>query len=207
MPAQQRKDIETIQTRWSQRCRTIIQNLLHFSRFKEPTKETVEIVPLLEATLALVDYDINKPHITLVKKWPAERVFVEGDPNQLQQVFINLMTNAKQAMEKQSRGQLTIEVKPLNDVLQILIQDDGPGMPPEVVGKFRSVLHDQGTGSGHGAWLADLPWHFPRTARENSRRQRARAGSIFTIELPACHHFKRSRSWTLIFKEKNVRSS
>src|SRR5437879_4037391 len=89
---QQRKDVETICGQ-AQRCRVIIQNLLQFSRRKNPVIEPVDLAPLIKTTVDLVKYDFSTSGVDILMKVPESLPMVYGDPNQLQQVFLNLITN------------------------------------------------------------------------------------------------------------------
>src|SRR5258708_23088231 len=108
LTAQIREDIESIYKQ-SQRCRDIIQNLLQFSRRREVRKESIQIVPLIETTVQLIRYDFASSSIDIVTNFSDSLPPVFGDSSQLQQVFLNLITNARQALEKKKPAKLTLE--------------------------------------------------------------------------------------------------
>src|SRR5258706_152245 len=128
-----RKDVETICGQ-SQRCRVIIQNLLQFSRRKEPLSEPVDLAPLIKATVDLVNYDFSTSGIELLQHVPTSFPMVFADPNQLQQVFLNLITNARQAFEGRKQGKLTIEGEEQKGRVLLHFIDDGPGIPAAILG-------------------------------------------------------------------------
>jgi signal transduction histidine kinase len=184
LTAQQRSDVETICGQ-SQRCRVIIQNLLQFSRRKDPVSEPVDIAPLLQATVDLVKYDFSTSGIDLIQKIPASLPMVFGDANQLQQVFLNLITNARQAMEAQKKGRLLIEGKENQGRVQILFTDEGPGIPKEILGKvfdpfFTTKPPGKGTGLGLSICYGIVLQHQGDLRVESE----VGLGTTFTLELP-----------------------
>src|SRR2546422_7942790 len=109
-----------------------------------------------------------------------------ADAHQLQQVFLNLITNAEQAMERAERDQqrLTIRTRRARDLIRIELEDTGPGIPPNLLERiFNPVFTTKPTGSGTGLRLSIslgiVREHEGRIWAENAA-QRAR----FVIELP-----------------------
>lgn len=155
LKSQQRKDLETIHTQ-SQRCRVIIQNLLQFSRRKDPKKEPVDLLSLLIATLELVKYEFSTSGVEIIQKFPASLPRVFGDAAQLQQVFLNLMTNAKHAMENnKKKAELVIQAGEENGRVVVRIQDNGSGIPEAISGKiFDPFFTTKPTGKGTGLGLS-----------------------------------------------------
>jgi two-component system, NtrC family, sensor kinase len=181
---QQRKDIETICAQ-SQRCRVIIQNLLQFSRRKEPVTEPVSLAPLLQTTIDLVKYDFSTSGIDLIQHVPTSLPSVFGDPNQLQQVFLNLITNARQAMESQKNGRLLIEASQNGKYVVIRFSDNGPGIPLDIQGKifdpfFTTKPQGKGTGLGLSICYGILQQHQGHLKMEST----AGEGATFIMELP-----------------------
>jgi two-component system, NtrC family, sensor kinase len=151
---QQRQDLETINT-LTQRCRTIIQNLLQFSRRTAPKSEPLNLSPLLQTVLNLVEYDFSSSGVTIERDIPASLPFVFGDPSQLQQVFLNLVTNARQAMEGRPQSRLRVVAGHANQHVFILFEDNGPGIPEAIRGKvFDPFFTTQPPGKGTGLGLS-----------------------------------------------------
>jgi len=149
---QQRSDLETIYAQ-SQRCRTIVQNLLQFSRRQDPKKVELDLGLILQATIDLVKYDFPSSGVALVTRIPKDLPHVFGDPQQLQQVFLNLLVNARQAMAGRPQSQVTIEASLEAGHVVVRVMDNGPGIPKENMGKifdpfFTTKPVGQGTGLG-----------------------------------------------------------
>jgi len=182
---QQRTDVETICAQ-SQRCRVIIQNLLQFSRRRDPVIEPVDLAPLLQTTIDLVKYDFSTSGIDLIKQMPGSLPQVFGDPNELQQIFLNLITNARQAMEPQKKGRLLIEGEEKQGHVLLHFTDDGPGIAPETLGKiFDPFFTTKPVGQGTGLGLS-ICYGIAKQHQGNlSVQSRLGSGSTFTLELPS----------------------
>ncbi|MCB4756609.1 MAG: response regulator [Elusimicrobia bacterium] len=184
LPPQVREDIESIYKQ-SKRCRQIIQNLLQFSRRKESHKEPTDLVPLLKSTLQLVRYDFTTSGIDIDEQLPVASALVFADPAQLQQVFLNLVTNARQAMEKKRPAKLTIRLKEAPDKVELSFQDTGCGVSKENLGKvfdpfFTTKPVGQGTGLGLSISYGIIQQHQGAIRVESEEG----AGTTFRLELP-----------------------
>lgn len=184
LTTQQREDIQTILTQ-SQRCKVIIQNLLQFSRRKEPKMEPVDPLTLVRTTLDLVKYEYSTAGVEILQRVPATCPMVFGDPNQLQQVLLNLLTNSKQAMENRGKGKLEIEVTTDEDDVVLRVRDNGHGIPKEIQGKifdpfFTTKPVGKGTGLGLSICYGILQHHHGDIQVESTEG----TGTTFTIRLP-----------------------
>ena len=90
--------------RQTERITRIIQQLLGFVRKKKPEHAPMNTSTLLEGTLDLLDHQIQKQQVSVVKDWSDNLPPVIGDPDQLQQVFLNLILNAIQSMPEGGRS-------------------------------------------------------------------------------------------------------
>jgi two-component system, NtrC family, sensor kinase len=184
LPTQAREDIESI-FKQSQRCRTIIQNLLQFSRRKPPQKQLVDLIPLLEATIQLVRYDFTSSGIDIKTNYPASLPVIYGDASQLQQVFLNVITNARHAMDKKKAAVLSIEGRAHNDTVVLRFIDMGCGMSKEVLGKifdpfFTTKPVGAGTGLGLSISHGIIQQHQGRIFAQTDEG----VGTTFTLEFP-----------------------
>jgi signal transduction histidine kinase len=184
LTAQQREDLETILTQ-SQRCRTIIQNLLQFSRPKEPKMEPLDLVLLMQATLQLVNYEYTTSGIDLALDCQNDLPMVRGDSGAVQQVFINLLTNARQAMENQKQAHLTIRMGAEDGIVRIQFIDNGPGIPPEILGKiFDPFFTTKAPGKGTGLGLSICHTIMHQHQGQISAKSAAGTGTTFTLDFP-----------------------
>lgn len=146
----------------SQRITKIIKQLLKFSHKESPQFIPTEIPPAIDTALELLGYRIRNQGINVFRKLSTDLPFVEGDPEQLQQVFLNLIHNAVQAMP--NGGELIVEGRVVTDKkgagesrqrdsVKIQIKDTGCGMEPEVLRNifkpfFTTKVVGRGTGLG-----------------------------------------------------------
>jgi CheY-like chemotaxis protein/signal transduction histidine kinase len=169
------------------RCRKIVQNLLNFARWNEPKKRPISINEVLEATLDLRAYQLRVDNIEVVRELASGIPPVMGDPHQLQQVFINLINNAHEAMRAHAgRGRLVIRTEADGATVRVSFLDNGPGIPPAVIGRifdpfFTTKEVGKGTGLGLSVSYGLIREHGGRIVA----RSEYGAGATFVVELPA----------------------
>jgi len=155
------KNLGTI-AQQTERITKIIQQLLGFVRKKKPEQRPLNLSPLLESTLDFVDQQIQKQKVKVVKELTDSLPAVAGDPDQLQQVFLNLILNAIQSMP--NGGELRLIASPQwiskegleedqRQYVGIRVEDTGVGMGKEVIENifnpfFTTKEKEKGTGLG-----------------------------------------------------------
>ncbi len=133
------------------RCKRITGGLLGFARTAESHHDKVDLGRLVRETLAsLLPQKLFKD-LALSVNLPDSLMSVRGDADQLRQVLINILLNAAQAM--QGEGRLAVTVTNVDDRVEILVDDSGPGIPAEDREKvflpfFSTKPHGEGTGLG-----------------------------------------------------------
>ena len=133
------------------RMATLVANLLAFSRRGMTAITTVDLSQEIENTLDLLHYQVRQHQITIVRDASAGRVLVHADRQQLRQLFLNVCTNAIDAMP--GGGSLAIQVEPLEDRVCIDITDTGAGIAAEDLPRlmepfFTTKPEGKGTGLG-----------------------------------------------------------
>ncbi len=128
LPESVHEDLKVIMQE-AQRTREIIQNLLSFARQNPVQRQTVDINSVLRRTLMLRTYDFENRGIELTESFDDSLPHVEGDAHQLQQVFLNLLNNAYDAIcESGRRGALTLRTLRVNGSVEISFRDNGLGI-------------------------------------------------------------------------------
>jgi two-component system, NtrC family, sensor kinase len=95
----------------AQRTHRVVQNLLSFARQRKPQKQEVDLRKVLEESLTLREYDLKVNNVSLEREIPEDLPSVVGDPHQLEQVFLNIINNALDAMvEGSGSGVLKVRV-------------------------------------------------------------------------------------------------
>jgi len=179
------RDLEIIHGE-AQRAAKIVQSLLTFARRREPKKEYANINDIVQKTLELRDYALQTSNIEVTTSLAPSLPQIMVDFHQIQEVFLNIILNAEQAMsEAGDGGKLTIRTKEIKDYVRVSFTDDGPGIPPEHVDKvfdpfFTTRAEKGGTGLGLSACHGIVTEHGGRIYARN----RAGKGATFFIELP-----------------------
>lgn len=147
-----RKNLETIEKE-TKRCKAIIDNLMKFARQEKSQKNPININNVVNDAVAIVDHQLTINHVAIERELASDLPNIMGSANQIQQVLMNLMINAQQAMDGEP-GTVTISTQLLeNDFVEVSIKDTGPGMTEEVRDKifepfFTTKVVGQGTGLG-----------------------------------------------------------
>jgi PAS domain S-box-containing protein len=170
----------------ARRAAEIVQNLVFYSRPPAPGKSRVNLSELVQRSLHLQAYSLRKNNITVDFQPDDSLPAVAGDPNQLIQVFWNLIVNAEQAMrEVHEKGTLRIRLGRRDNSVWAVFQDDGPGIPPEnllnIFDPFYTTKRPgRGTGLGLSICKAVLKEHGGNVEASSVPG----AGAIFTVTLP-----------------------
>lgn len=170
----------------ARRAAEIVQNLVFYSRPPAPGKSRVNLSELVQRSLHLQAYSLRKNNITVDFQPDDSLPAVAGDPNQLVQVFWNLIVNAEQAMrEVREKGTLRIRLGRSDNSVWAVFQDDGPGISPEnlphIFDPFYTTKRPgRGTGLGLSICKAVLKEHGGNVEASSVPG----AGAIFTISLP-----------------------
>src|SRR3989441_12021956 len=128
-----RKQLAMLQQQ-ARRAADVVQNLMYFSRPPSPGKGTINLGELVQRTLHLQAYPLRKSNITVDFLQEPTLPAVMADPNQLMQVFLNLILNADQAIrESRDKGTIRIRLGRNPDSVWVMFQDDGPGIAPGVL--------------------------------------------------------------------------
>jgi PAS domain S-box-containing protein len=173
--------------RQARRAARIVQNLLEFSRPASPQKKPLDLNNLLERTFQLHEHSLRRNNVEVSFHLPADLPGVIGDPNQLIQVFLNLVTNAEQAIrEVRDSGRIQIRARRNGNQVTITVQDDGVGIRPEALPRiFDPFYTTKRPGGGTGLGLSICM----SIVREHGGNIEADilpgGGSAFTIYLPA----------------------
>jgi signal transduction histidine kinase len=164
-----------------QRMQLIVEGLLDYSRTRELMLKPLDIKTVTEKAIALLAYEIKKNKV-YVKTDYRHHKKASGDPNRLMQVFMNLMANAVQAMEK--GGDLHIMTMDSENMVTLSISDTGPGIPPEKLKRIFDpffTTKEGGTGLGLPISKKIIEEHRGTIQVEST----AGKGTTFTISLPA----------------------
>ncbi len=174
----------------SQRCKTIVQNLLNFSRFSKTDMHPFEINTVITDTLQFLDHQFRSGNIRIDLKLATPSPVVHGSPNHIQQVFINILINAVQAMPTGGQIRVTTAVaggQPSGEkpIVEIGVTDTGSGIPEEHLHKiFEPFFTTKETGKGTGLGLSVSYGIVKNHQGEIKVRSTVGKGTTFLIQLP-----------------------
>jgi PAS domain S-box-containing protein len=185
-PPDQRTAAETIYSE-ARRASRIVQNLLTFARQHKAEKGPAAMNQVLDDTLELRGYELRVRGIDVRREYDEALPDTMGDAHQLQQVFLNLITNAEQAMERAEgrHHRLTVRTRRSGDAIRIEIEDTGSGIPVNLLERifnpfFTTKPTGHGTGLGLSISLGIVREHEGRIWAENGPQ----GGARFVVELP-----------------------
>ncbi|MBN2645706.1 MAG: HAMP domain-containing protein [Desulfuromonadaceae bacterium] len=178
---QVKDDLHTI-TRETKRCAEIVRGLLDFGRESIPKKVFASVNDILDKTLALVEHQSMFQDILIYRNYHEDLPEIEVDPNQLEQVFMNIVINAGQAMD--TGGVLTLETWQDEYDVVIKISDVGCGIASEdlerIFDPFFTTKDQQGTGLGLSVSYGIIRNHGGTISVQSV----INVGTTFTIRLP-----------------------
>jgi PAS domain S-box-containing protein len=173
--------------RQARRAARIVQNLLEFSRPASPQRKAIDLSTIIERTLQLHEHSLRRNQVAVDFTPRTDLPPVVGDANQLIQVFLNLISNAEQAIrEVRESGRIQIRLSSASGNVIVTVQDDGIGISPEAMPRLFDPFYTTkrpggGTGLGLSICLS--------IAREHGGTIQAETlpggGSAFRVYLPA----------------------
>jgi two-component system, NtrC family, sensor kinase len=166
------------------RASEIVNNLLNFSRTGAAEATSVDVNRVVEETLSLVSHPLKTARIQVVKELGESLPPVHGSANKLQQVFLNLFLNARDAMP--GGGMLEVRTGAHNGSVEIEIADTGAGIPREDINRiFDPFFTTKSNGRGTGLGLSVSYGIIKEHAGKIDVRSTPGKGTAFHVEFPA----------------------
>jgi signal transduction histidine kinase len=170
----------------AQRAQRLVRELLTMAKPRPPTFEAVDLNALIKQTMDLERPQCSVAGIKLVGDFEAGLPRVTADPHRLGQVLMNLLANARQAMEAADKGRnLTVRTRRRGEMVEIQVVDDGPGIPSEVKAKifdwfFTTKPPGEGTGLGLAVSREILQTHGGNLRLDDTPG----GGATFVLDIP-----------------------
>jgi two-component system NtrC family sensor kinase len=166
-----------------ERARKVVHNMLGYARKMEPHLEDVDINSTLKQTINLLENYARINNIEIKTELATDIPIIASEQAQLQQVFLNLISNAIDAIGKD--GTIRVISRCIQDRIEVQIIDNGPGIPNDLQGKVFDpffTTKDTGRGTGLGLWVSyDIVQKLGGTILFKSQ---VGQGTIFTVSIP-----------------------
>jgi len=189
MPDGAKEDVKSIFNE-AQRAAAVVKHLLIFARKHTAEREAVQVNTVIEDVLSLRAYEHKVNNIRVTTRFDDHLPEIIADPFQIQQVFINIVLNAEQAMmTAHKEGTLTITTERVDGNIRVSFSDDGPGISPENMHKLFSPFFTtkevgKGTGLGLSISYGIVTNHGGRIYAQSELGK----GATFVVELPVGGH-------------------
>ena len=185
LPESARKDLRVI-LQEAQRTKQIVQNLLSFARQMPPQRKPVQLNTILKRTIQLRAYDFHSRGVAVTENYDDNLPFVVGDSQQLQQVFLNILNNAYDAVREAPGGpRIEISTSRNHPLVEVSFRDNGHGIthPDRIFDPFFTTKQvGQGTGLGLSICYGIVKEHGGEILCTNNSTG---PGATFTVRLPA----------------------
>jgi PAS domain S-box-containing protein len=184
MPEAAREDLKII-LQETQRTKEIVQDLLSFARQRPAQREAVQVNSILRQTIKLRSYDFSSHGVEVVEEFDEGIGPTLGDAQQLQQVFLNILNNAYDAIQESgNHGRIRIRTRRTQDSVEVAFIDNGTGVvdPERIFDPFFTTKQvGKGTGLGLSICYGIVRAHGGEVLCWNNSQE---SGSTFVVRLP-----------------------
>ena len=168
-----------------ERCSRITQGLLNFARKNEAVMKPVMMQEFLPEMVGMIEQKALVENVRIIQKIDPDLPPLMSDPNQLQQVFLNLLNNAIHALKDKDFAEIRISVSRVNEFINVSIADNGCGITPENMERiFLPFFTTKPPGQGTGLGLSTVYGIVKGLGGEISVTSELNAGTVFNVCLP-----------------------
>ena len=183
-PKERNNDLKTIE-KHAQSCKSIVEDLLNFARESGPKRQFVQIHDIIDDALNFIQNHSDLDSIQITTDFDPQVPTMALDPEKMKQVFINLIMNAKHAVDKGGVIKIATQFIRSGDHLSIKVSDNGHGIEKKNLSRiFDPFFTTKPTGKGTGLGLSVSYGIIKNHGGDISVESELRKGSIFTIMLP-----------------------
>ncbi|MDB5048523.1 MAG: hypothetical protein JWO30_1594 [Fibrobacteres bacterium] len=170
----------------TERAAGIARNLLSFARKQEPKLTLLDVNDVVRSVQELLGNQFMLCNISVFTDLDLKARTVRADIQQLQQVFLNLLTNSMQALNAKKDGRIVIETRQRDGSMTVAISDNGPGIKPEILPRiFEPFFTTKEVGKGTGLGLSICYGIVKEFGGEITINSSLGKGATFVIELPS----------------------
>ena len=180
-----KEDIARIITE-TERAIMVVKDLLSFARKHEPKKARLDVLTIVERVLAIKAYDLKTSNIEVETHFDSLPLYVTADQHRLEEVFLNIVTNAQQAMgDGRSGDRLLVHGTEKGDFITISFADNGAGIAPEnLTAIFEPFMTTKEVGKGTGLGLSICKTLVQEQGGKIWVESETGEGATFHVELP-----------------------
>jgi PAS domain S-box-containing protein len=168
------------------RCAKVVRSFLAIARQRKVSKRAVALAPLLDASIDAVLYGLKSSGVSILRDYDRSLPDILSDPDQTQQILVNLLVNAAQALEDfDGRREIRIAVRPTDTEMRIVVADSGPGVPEAIAKRvFEPFFTTKPQGMGTGIGLSVSRGLAEAQAGELALVPSPLGGAAFELTLP-----------------------
>ncbi|RMG19646.1 MAG: PAS domain S-box protein [Deltaproteobacteria bacterium] len=165
------------------RIQRFTRSLVDYARPSEERHVPLDLREVIEQSLDLCEHVVTRRNVQVVTEWSDDLPQIQGNRGKLQQVFVNLVTNACQAMDE--GGRLTIRGRVEDEAVRLEVEDDGHGMPPEIAERiFEPFFSTKAPGKGTGLGLSIVQGIVESHGGEIRVESELDRGTTFVLSFP-----------------------
>ncbi|MBI5236854.1 MAG: response regulator [Deltaproteobacteria bacterium] len=189
------------------RCKKIIDNLLTFARWHKPERKYESINNVIRDAVELRSYQLRVDNIEVGLALDETIPKTMLDPHQMEQVFLNLINNGRDAIkEKGSLGSITVKSGLISGMITVMVEDTGAGIAVDAVDKiFDPFFTTKAVGKGTGLGLSISYGIVREHGGDIYASQRPGGGTVFVVELPVISEEKAALEMPVLGAESFVR--
>jgi len=172
----------------TKRCRTIVQKLMTYAKKPLESGELsdIDVLNILKKVISFLGYQLEQENIKIITEAKEGEYLITGSQNELEQVFTNIILNARDAIKKiKKSGVISVSVSKNNDWIEIKIKDDGIGIPKEIMPKiFDPFFTTKDVGKGLGLGLSICQAIVEKHKGTITVESELNKGALVTVRLP-----------------------
>jgi PAS domain S-box-containing protein len=171
------------------RCAKVVRSFLAIARQRKVSKRAVALAPLLDASVDAVLYGLKSSGVSILRDYDRSLPDILSDPDQTQQILVNLLVNAAQALEDfDGRREIRISARPTDSEMRIVVADSGPGVPEAIAKRvFEPFFTTKPQGMGTGIGLSVSRGLAEGQAGDLALVPSPLGGAAFALTLPLAH--------------------
>ncbi|RJP18003.1 MAG: sensor histidine kinase [Candidatus Abyssobacteria bacterium SURF_5] len=187
------------------RCKQIIQGLLGFARKDQATIQPTDLRSLIPSVVGMIEHRAQMENIRIIQEFESDLPLLQSDAAHLEQVLLNLLNNAIDALKQKNGGEIRVTARSSGDDIMMTVADNGCGIAPEHIEKiFLPFFTTKPVGQGTGLGLSTCYGIVENLGGQITVMSELDAGTAFTVRLPVAGPPRKAKDWQTIHKQGGV---